>query len=80
MDEDFLDALLDAAGETRLKLLTEDEARAVMMLLGALEDETRSEEVRRARRDALPPRIMPRSPSGLRPDAVVTTSPDAAWP
>ncbi|THA45648.1 hypothetical protein [Streptomyces sp. A1136] len=48
MDEDFLDALLDAAGETRLKLLTEDEARAVMMLLGALEDETRSEEVRRA--------------------------------
>ncbi|THA44567.1 hypothetical protein [Streptomyces sp. A1136] len=48
MDEDFLDALLDAAGETRLKLLTEDEAIAVLMLLGALEDETRSEEVRRA--------------------------------
>ncbi|WP_329201670.1 MULTISPECIES: hypothetical protein [unclassified Streptomyces] len=31
MDEDFV----DGAGETRLKLLTEDEARAVMMLLGA---------------------------------------------
>ncbi|MFJ6722360.1 hypothetical protein [Streptomyces sp. NPDC091259] len=48
MDEDFLDALLDAVTETRLKLLTEDEARAIMMLLGALEGETRSEEVRRA--------------------------------
>ncbi|MGW7103243.1 hypothetical protein [Streptomyces sp. NPDC054838] len=46
MDEDFLEVLLDAVTETRLKLLTEDEARAVMMLRGALEGETRSEEVR----------------------------------
>ncbi|MFG3001425.1 hypothetical protein [Streptomyces sp. NPDC048340] len=48
MDEDFLDVLLDATTETRLKLLTEDEARAIMMLLGALEDEARSGEVRQA--------------------------------
>ncbi|WP_411104824.1 hypothetical protein [Streptomyces sp. cmx-4-9] len=48
MDEDFLDVLLDASTDTRLKLLTGDEARAVMMLLGALEDEARSEEVRLA--------------------------------
>ncbi|AWZ04889.1 MULTISPECIES: hypothetical protein [unclassified Streptomyces] len=47
-DEDFLGVLVDAVTETRLKLLTGDEARAVMMLLVALEDETRSEEVRRA--------------------------------
>lgn len=47
-DEDFLGVLVDAVTETRLKLLTGDEARAIMMLLVALEDETRSEEVRRA--------------------------------
>ncbi|MFF4849478.1 hypothetical protein [Streptomyces sp. NPDC001194] len=47
-DEDFLSVLMDAVTDTRLKLLTGDEARAVMMLLGALEEETRSEEVRTA--------------------------------
>ncbi|MGW6973765.1 hypothetical protein [Streptomyces sp. NPDC054952] len=47
-DEDFLGVLLDATTDTRLKLLTGDEARVVMMLLGALEEETRSEEVRQA--------------------------------
>ncbi|MFD6892481.1 hypothetical protein [Streptomyces sp. NPDC059957] len=47
-DEDFLGVLLDATTDTRLKLLTGDEARAVMMLLGALEEETRSEDVREA--------------------------------
>ncbi|MFD3682321.1 hypothetical protein [Streptomyces sp. NPDC058613] len=34
--------------ETRLKVLTSDDGRAVMMLLGVLEEETRSEEVRAA--------------------------------
>ncbi|MEU9234000.1 hypothetical protein [Streptomyces subrutilus] len=47
-DEDFLGVLMDASTDTRLKLLTGDEARAVMMLLGALEEETGSEEVRQA--------------------------------
>ncbi|MFE9927930.1 hypothetical protein [Streptomyces sp. NPDC005533] len=47
-EEDFLGVLLDAVTDTRLKLLTGDEARAVMMLLGALREETRSEEVRQA--------------------------------
>ncbi|MFF0216127.1 hypothetical protein [Streptomyces vinaceus] len=47
-DEDFLSVLLDAVTDTRLRLLTGDEARAVMMLLGTLEEETRSEEVRAA--------------------------------
>ncbi|MEU9801500.1 hypothetical protein [Streptomyces sp. NPDC051000] len=47
-DEDFLGVLVDAVTDTRLKLLTGDEARAVMMLLGALEEETSSEEVRQA--------------------------------
>ena len=48
MDEDFLDVLLDATMGTRLKLPTGDEARAVMMLLRALEEEVRSEQVRLA--------------------------------
>lgn len=47
-DEDFLGVLLDAVTETRLKLLTGDEARAIIMLLGVLEENTRSEEVRAA--------------------------------
>ncbi|MFD7258788.1 hypothetical protein [Streptomyces sp. NPDC059874] len=34
--------------ETRLKLLTEDEGKAVMMPLAVLEDEARSEQVRLA--------------------------------
>ncbi|WP_272254288.1 hypothetical protein [Streptomyces xanthophaeus] len=33
-DEDFLGVLLDAATDTRVKLLNDDEARAVMMLFG----------------------------------------------
>ncbi|MEU9028983.1 hypothetical protein AB0D46_15955 [Streptomyces sp. NPDC048383] len=45
-DEDFLGVLLDAVTETRLRLLTSDEARAVTMRLGAPEEEVRSEEVR----------------------------------
>ncbi|MGW6877558.1 hypothetical protein ACWGHA_35115 [Streptomyces xanthophaeus] len=44
-DEDFLGVLLDAVTDTRL---TGDGARAAMMLLGALEEETHSEEVRAA--------------------------------
>ncbi|MEU9233470.1 hypothetical protein [Streptomyces subrutilus] len=47
-DEGLLGVLLDTVTDTRLKLLTGDQARAVMMLLGALEGETRSEEVRAA--------------------------------
>ncbi|MCX5409643.1 hypothetical protein OHA37_38020 [Streptomyces sp. NBC_00335] len=70
-DEDFLGVLLDAVTETRLKLLTGDEARAVMMLLGALEDETRSEEVRAAAgemRCRLGSRLaLPAAPAGPAP-------------
>ncbi|MFD3875122.1 hypothetical protein [Streptomyces sp. NPDC058623] len=40
--------LLDAVTDSRLKLLTGDKAGAVMMLLGVLEEKTRSEEVRAA--------------------------------
>ncbi|MCC0100561.1 hypothetical protein K7B10_38500 [Streptomyces flavotricini] len=50
-DEDFLSVLLDAVTDTRLKLLTGDEATAIMMLLGAFEEETRSDEVRAAAGD-----------------------------
>lgn len=46
MDEDFLDVLLDATAETRLKLVTADEARAIVVLLGALEDADCSPEQR----------------------------------
>ncbi|GAA3384431.1 hypothetical protein [Streptomyces racemochromogenes] len=54
MDEgvlDLLDALLDGAPEPRRGLVSEDEARALMVLLGVLEDEARSEDVRRAAGD-----------------------------
>ncbi|MFD9728969.1 hypothetical protein [Streptomyces sp. NPDC059072] len=47
-DEELLDVLLDRAGDGRLKLISEDEARAVMVLLGILWEETRSAEVREA--------------------------------
>ncbi|MGW7172276.1 hypothetical protein [Streptomyces xanthophaeus] len=47
-DEDLMGVRLDADTDTRLKLLTGDEARAIMMLLGALEEETLSEDVRAA--------------------------------
>ncbi|MEU9033116.1 hypothetical protein [Streptomyces sp. NPDC048383] len=47
MDE-LLDVLLDGVTEPRLKLISGDEARALMVLLCALEDDGRTEEVRRA--------------------------------
>lgn len=46
--DDLLDVLLDGVTEPRLKLISRDEARALMVLLGVLDDEARSEEVRRA--------------------------------
>ncbi|WP_030304026.1 hypothetical protein [Streptomyces katrae] len=50
MDEtlDLLDTVLDGVTEPRLKLICEDEARALMVLLGLLEDTEHIEEVRRA--------------------------------
>ncbi|MER6781212.1 MULTISPECIES: hypothetical protein [unclassified Streptomyces] len=50
MDEapDLLDALLDGVSEPRLNLISEDEARALMVLLGLLEDANQSEDIRRA--------------------------------
>ncbi|MFE1558375.1 hypothetical protein ACFW6V_25790 [Streptomyces sp. NPDC058734] len=54
MDEgvlDMLDALRDGVTEPRRGLVSEDEARALMILLGALEVEARSEDVRRAAGD-----------------------------
>ncbi|MFZ3492265.1 hypothetical protein ACODT5_03310 [Streptomyces sp. 5.8] len=50
MDEtmELLDVLLDGVTEPRLKLVSEDEARALMVLLGLLEDTEQPEDVRRA--------------------------------
>ncbi|MGE7386524.1 hypothetical protein ACQKM2_13710 [Streptomyces sp. NPDC004126] len=48
---DLLDSLLDSVPEPRLRLLAEDEARALMVLLGVLEVEALSEDVRRAAGD-----------------------------
>ncbi|AQT70755.1 MULTISPECIES: hypothetical protein [Streptomyces] len=48
---DLLDALLDGVTEPRLKLIGADEARALIVLLGLLEDEGQPEEVRRAAGD-----------------------------
>ncbi|MBT2450820.1 hypothetical protein J7F03_27855 [Streptomyces sp. ISL-43] len=52
MDEDetgeLLDVLLDGVTEPRLKLVSNDEARALMVLLGLLDDAERSEDIRRA--------------------------------
>ncbi|MFF4644937.1 hypothetical protein [Streptomyces sp. NPDC001389] len=48
---DLLDALLDTAPEPRLRLVSGDEARALMVLLGVLEEEASSEDVRRAATD-----------------------------
>ncbi|WP_079403381.1 hypothetical protein [Streptomyces sp. 3211] len=45
---DVLDVLLDGATEQRLKLISGDEARALMVLLGLLESDEQPEEVRRA--------------------------------
>ncbi|KOU43678.1 hypothetical protein ADK53_05050 [Streptomyces sp. WM6373] len=47
MDE-MLDVLLDEVTEPRLKLICGDEDRALMVLLGVLEDDTYSEEIRYA--------------------------------
>ncbi|MFC9585709.1 hypothetical protein ACFVJ8_23180 [Streptomyces yangpuensis] len=48
---DLLDALLDGVTEPRLKLISADEARALMVLLGVLEDDGQPEEIRRAAGD-----------------------------
>ncbi|MET9852201.1 hypothetical protein ABZY57_04515 [Streptomyces sp. NPDC006450] len=48
MDDDLLDVLLDSATEQRLKLISGDEARAVMVLLGVLDDAGHPEEIRQA--------------------------------
>ncbi|MFD7787699.1 hypothetical protein ACFV4Q_32105 [Streptomyces nojiriensis] len=46
--DDMLDLLLDGVTEPRLKLISGDEARALMVLLGVLDDDAKPEEVRRA--------------------------------
>lgn len=53
MDEtlDLLDVLLDGVTEPRLKLISADEARALMVLLGLLDDAAQPEEIRRAAGD-----------------------------
>ncbi|WP_392895661.1 hypothetical protein [Streptomyces sp. LN699] len=59
-DEDFLGLLLDTTTDTDLKLPTGNDAGTVMMLLGLLEEETRSEEVHAAAGEiALLPRLTP---------------------
>ncbi|WP_405419347.1 hypothetical protein [Streptomyces erythrochromogenes] len=45
---EMLDVLLDGLTEPRLKLISEDEARALMVLLGLLDDHAQPEEVRHA--------------------------------
>ncbi|MER6198105.1 hypothetical protein ABT234_12165 [Streptomyces sp. NPDC001586] len=47
MDE-MLDVLLDGVAEPRLKVVSGDEARALMVLLGVLDDDAQPEEVRHA--------------------------------
>ncbi|MCY0930129.1 hypothetical protein OTB20_28850 [Streptomyces sp. H27-H1] len=46
--EELLDVLLDTVTETRVKLISLDEARALMVLLGVLEEQASSGEVREA--------------------------------
>ncbi|WP_327418274.1 hypothetical protein [Streptomyces sp. NBC_01233] len=46
--DDMLDVLLDGVTEPRLKLISADEARALMVLLGVLEQDAQPEEVRHA--------------------------------
>ncbi|WP_406511209.1 hypothetical protein OG851_01230 [Streptomyces sp. NBC_00161] len=50
MDEtlDLLDTLLDGVTEPRLNLISEDEARALMVLPKLLDDTDQSEDIRRA--------------------------------
>ncbi|MFD5512148.1 hypothetical protein ACFWIB_30875 [Streptomyces sp. NPDC127051] len=45
---DMPDVLLDGITEPRLKLISEDEARALMVLLGLLDDDGQPEDVRHA--------------------------------
>lgn len=46
--EEMLDVLLDTVTETRVKLISTDEARALVVLLGVLEEEASSGGVREA--------------------------------
>lgn len=46
--EEMLEVLLDGVTEPRLKLISGDEARALMILLGVLDDLARSDEIREA--------------------------------
>ncbi|MGW1768594.1 hypothetical protein ACWCQL_31705 [Streptomyces sp. NPDC002073] len=48
MDDDLLDVLLDGITEPRLRIISADEARALMVLLGRLDVPEQHEEVRRA--------------------------------
>lgn len=48
MDNDLLEVLLDGLTEPRLKLISEDEARALMMLLGLLDHTEQPEGIRHA--------------------------------
>ncbi|WP_369780615.1 hypothetical protein [Streptomyces sp. R33] len=48
MDDELLDVLLDGVTEPRLKLISEDEARALTILFGVLDDDEQPEEVRHA--------------------------------
>ncbi|MFJ7591711.1 hypothetical protein ACIQZO_30935 [Streptomyces sp. NPDC097617] len=45
---DVLDVLLDGVTEPRLKVISGDEARALVVLLGLLDSDEQPEEVRRA--------------------------------
>ncbi|MCX5129367.1 hypothetical protein [Streptomyces sp. NBC_00347] len=44
--EEMLDVLLDTVTEPRLKLISGDEARALVVLLGILEDQAPTEGIR----------------------------------
>ncbi|MCM1972967.1 hypothetical protein ABT024_30305 [Streptomyces sp. NPDC002812] len=44
--EEMLDVLLDTVTEPRLKLISGDEARALVVLLGILEDQAATEGIR----------------------------------
>ncbi|WP_405497378.1 hypothetical protein [Streptomyces sp. NBC_00096] len=46
--EELLDVLLDGVTEPRLKLISRDEAGALMVLLGVLEGQGPTEEIRQA--------------------------------
>ncbi|MFF3214489.1 hypothetical protein ACFYYB_28055 [Streptomyces sp. NPDC002886] len=46
--DDLLDVLLDSVTEPRLKLISGDEARAAMILLGLLDDAGLPQEIRQA--------------------------------